>query len=192
MPPTPIRISDLAQCLPPMSGLPARRPAAPTPRRLRRRLGRPVPRTAAWKSFGCSYPNRARNSAFSVPAAHSPSATRPSRPAAPPQVPRAPRTTAVRPTPHRYRQSGHQDQNRQPPRPDQSPSCDNAATESLNSLYKRELADLRDQWKGIADVTRAVMEWVEWPNAQRLQTYCNNVSLFKYEEAFYRRHQTAA
>jgi putative transposase len=51
-------------------------------------------------------------------------------------------------------------------------SYDNAAAEALNSLYKRELIDLRGPWKGLADVTRATMEWVEWYNTQRIHSYC--------------------
>lgn len=71
-------------------------------------------------------------------------------------------------------------------------SYDNAAAEALNSLYKRELIDLRVPWKGLADVTRATMEWIEWYNTKRIHSYCNNASPFKYEEAFYGRHQAAA
>ena len=71
-------------------------------------------------------------------------------------------------------------------------SYDNAAAEALNSLYKRELIDLRGPWKGLADVTKATMEWVEWYNTKRIHSYCNNVPPFKYEDVFYRRHQTAA
>lgn len=71
-------------------------------------------------------------------------------------------------------------------------SYDNAAAESLNSLYKRELIDLRGPWKGLADVTKATMEWVDWYNNNRLHSYCNNVSPLKYEEAFYRTQASAA
>ena len=71
-------------------------------------------------------------------------------------------------------------------------SYDNSAAEALNSLYKRELIDLRGPWKGIADVTRATMEWIEWYNTKRLHSYCDNVPPLQHEEAFYRRHQTAA
>ena len=71
-------------------------------------------------------------------------------------------------------------------------SYDNSAAESLNSLYKRELIDLRAPWKGLADVTKATIEWVEWYNSKRIHSYCKNVPPLEYEEAFYRRHQTAA
>jgi putative transposase len=71
-------------------------------------------------------------------------------------------------------------------------SYDNAAAESLNSLYKRELIDLRGPWKGLADVTKATMEWVEWYNTKRIHSYCKNVPPFKYEEAFYQAQASAA
>lgn len=71
-------------------------------------------------------------------------------------------------------------------------SYDNAAAEALNSLYKRELIDLRGPWKGLADVTKATMEWVEWYNTQRIHSYCKSVSPFKYEEAFYQAQAPAA
>jgi putative transposase len=69
-------------------------------------------------------------------------------------------------------------------------SFDNAAAESLNSLYKRELIDLRGPWNGLADVMKATMEWVAWYNTERLHSYCNDVSPFEYEEAFYQAHET--
>jgi putative transposase len=71
-------------------------------------------------------------------------------------------------------------------------SYDNSAAESLNSLYKRELIDLRGPWKGISDVTKATMEWVEWYNTKRIHSYCNNVPPLEYEEAFYQSQASAA
>jgi len=71
-------------------------------------------------------------------------------------------------------------------------SYDNAAAESLNSLYKRELIDPRGPWKGPADVTKATMEWVEWYNAKRIHSYCKNVPPSEYEQAFYQAQASAA
>jgi putative transposase len=71
-------------------------------------------------------------------------------------------------------------------------SYDNAAAESLNSLYKRELIDFRGPWKGLSDVTKATMEWVAWYNNKRIHSHCNDVSPFRYEEAYYQAHKTAA
>ena len=39
-------------------------------------------------------------------------------------------------------------------------SYDNAAAESLNSLYKKELIDREGPWRGVEDVTLATLEWV--------------------------------
>src|SRR5436305_2209499 len=47
-------------------------------------------------------------------------------------------------------------------------SYDNAAAESLNSLYKKELIDHRGDWENATDVTLATMEWVAWYNTERL------------------------
>ena len=47
-------------------------------------------------------------------------------------------------------------------------SYDNAAAESLNSLYKRELIDFKKGWQGVDDVMFATMDWVSWYNEERL------------------------
>ena len=47
---------------------------------------------------------------------------------------------------------------------DKGDSYDNAAAESLNSLYKRELIDFEKGWEGVGDVMMATMEWVSWYN----------------------------
>lgn len=63
-------------------------------------------------------------------------------------------------------------------------SFDNAAAESLNSLYKKELIDFHGPWEGAVDVTIATMEWVAWYNNERLHSYCGNISPKEYEESF--------
>src|SRR5690606_570454 len=68
----------------------------------------------------------------------------------------------------------------------------NAAAESLNSLYKKELIDFRGGWENIMDVTIATMEWVAWYNTERIHSYCGNVPPREYEEAFHRSRGTAA
>ena len=45
----------------------------------------------------------------------------------------------------------------------QSPA-DVAFAEALNSLYKRELIDLRKDWQDTDDVMIATMDWVQWYN----------------------------
>jgi putative transposase len=65
-------------------------------------------------------------------------------------------------------------------------SYDNAAAESLNSLYKKELIDFHGGWKDATDVTIATMEWVAWYNSERLHSFCGNVPPSEYEETFQR------
>ncbi len=64
-------------------------------------------------------------------------------------------------------------------------SYDNAAAESLNSLYKRELIDFRKEWQGVDDVMLATMDWVSWYNEDRLHSYCGDMPPKEYEEIHY-------
>lgn len=70
-------------------------------------------------------------------------------------------------------------------------SYDNAAAESLNSLYKKELIDFRGGWQGVADVMLETMEWVAWYNEKRLHSYCGNMPPKEYEDAFYKAQEYA-
>lgn len=63
-------------------------------------------------------------------------------------------------------------------------SYDNAAAESLNSLYKRELIDFRGGWEGVDDVMAATMDWVHWYNEDRLHSYSGDMSPKEYEETY--------
>ena len=62
-------------------------------------------------------------------------------------------------------------------------SYDNAAAEALNSLYKRELIDLRKDWQGTDDVMIATMDWVQWYNEIRLHSYCGDMPPKEFEES---------
>jgi transposase InsO family protein len=55
-------------------------------------------------------------------------------------------------------------------------SYDNAAAESANSLYKKELIELDGPWGGVRDATFATMEWVGWYNSERLHSACGYIS----------------
>lgn len=70
-------------------------------------------------------------------------------------------------------------------------SYDNAAAESLNSLYKKELIDFRGGWRGVGDVMLETMEWVAWYNETRLHSFCGNIPPKEYEEAFYKARESA-
>jgi len=63
-------------------------------------------------------------------------------------------------------------------------SFDNAAAESLNSLYKRELIDPRE-WEDVDEVMLATMDWVQWYNEERIHSYSADIPPKKYEEAYY-------
>ena len=65
-------------------------------------------------------------------------------------------------------------------------SYDNAAAESLNSLYKRELIDLRKDWQGVDDVMVATAGWVHWYNEVRLHSYSGDIPPKEYEEIYYK------
>lgn len=70
-------------------------------------------------------------------------------------------------------------------------SYDNAAAESLNSLYKREVIDFHGAWEGVMDVTIATMEWVAWYNSERLHSYCGGIPPKEFEEWFYKSQESA-
>jgi putative transposase len=65
-------------------------------------------------------------------------------------------------------------------------SYDNAAAESLNSLYKRELIDLRAPWEGEDDVMVVTGDWVQWYNEERIHSYAADMPPKKYEEMYYK------
>jgi putative transposase len=68
-------------------------------------------------------------------------------------------------------------------------SYDNAAAESLNSLYKKELIEREGPWRGVQDVTLATMEWVAWYNTERLHSACGYTPPKEYEESYYARQE---
>ncbi len=63
-------------------------------------------------------------------------------------------------------------------------SYDNAAAESVNSLYKKELIDRDGPWDGVRDVTFATMEWVAWYNSERLHSACGYIPPKEFEENY--------
>ena len=70
-------------------------------------------------------------------------------------------------------------------------SYDNAAAESLNSLYKRELIDFEKGWEGVDDVMIATMEWVSWYNEERIHSYCGDIAPKRFEELYYKVQESA-
>jgi putative transposase len=68
-------------------------------------------------------------------------------------------------------------------------SYDNAAAESVNSLYKKELIDRDGPWAGVRDVTFATMEWVAWYNSERLHSACGYIPPKEFEDNYYIQHE---
>jgi putative transposase len=66
-------------------------------------------------------------------------------------------------------------------------SYDNAAAESLNSLYKKELIEPEGPWKGVSDVTLATLEWVSWYNNERLHSACGYMPPEEFEKQYHAR-----
>lgn len=64
-------------------------------------------------------------------------------------------------------------------------SYDNAAAESLNSLYKKELIEPEGPWEGVTDVTLATLEWVAWYNKERLHSACGYAPPEEFEDKYY-------
>ena len=71
-------------------------------------------------------------------------------------------------------------------------SYDNAAAESVNSLYKKELINREGPWNGIDDVTLATLEWVSWYNTQRLHSACGDIPPNEYEDNYYTQQENSA
>ena len=63
-------------------------------------------------------------------------------------------------------------------------SYDNAAAESVNSLYKKELINREGPWQDAGEVAVATAEWVHWYNNDRLHSACGNVPPAEYENAW--------
>jgi putative transposase len=69
-------------------------------------------------------------------------------------------------------------------------SYDNAAAESVNSLYKKELIERDGPWAGVRDVTFATMDWVAWYNNDRLHSSCGYLPPKEFEESYYARQES--
>ena len=63
-------------------------------------------------------------------------------------------------------------------------SYDNAAAETVNSLYKKELINREGPWQDAGHVTVATAEWVAWYNNDRLHSATGNVPPSEYENTW--------
>jgi len=73
-------------------------------------------------------------------------------------------------------------------------SYDNALAETINGLYKAEVIHKDGPWRGMDDVERATLTWVDWFNNRRLLSSIGDIPPREYEENYYRQieYQKAA
>ena len=71
-------------------------------------------------------------------------------------------------------------------------SYDNARAETLNGLYKSEVIHKNGPWKGLDDVERATLTWVEWFNNRRLLRPIGDVPPAEYEMLYYQTESSEA
>ncbi len=68
-------------------------------------------------------------------------------------------------------------------------SYDNALAETINGLYKAEVIHKDGPWRGMDDVERATLTWVEWFNNRRLMEPLGHIPPREFEENYYRQTQ---
>ena len=71
-------------------------------------------------------------------------------------------------------------------------SYDNALAETINGLYKAEVIHKNGPWKGLDDVERATLTWVEWFNNRRLLQPIGDVPPAEYEMLYYQTESSEA
>ena len=69
---------------------------------------------------------------------------------------------------------------------------DNALAETINGLYKAEVIHKNGPWKGLDDVERATLTWVEWFNNRRLLRPIGDVPPAEYEMRYYQTESSEA
>jgi len=71
-------------------------------------------------------------------------------------------------------------------------SYDNALAETINGLYKAEVIHKDGPWKGLDDVERATLTWVDWFNKHRLFGPIGDIPPVEYEMMYYQRESAKA
>ena len=64
-------------------------------------------------------------------------------------------------------------------------SYDNAMAESINSLYKAEVIHKDGPWRGLDDVERATLTWVDWFNNRRILEPIGDMPPAEFEKMYY-------
>lgn len=70
-------------------------------------------------------------------------------------------------------------------------SYDNALAETINGLYKTEVIHKNGPWRGLDDVERATLAWVEWFNNRRLLRPIGDRPPAEYEMMYYQQTESS-
>ena len=71
-------------------------------------------------------------------------------------------------------------------------SYDNALAETINGLYKAEVIHKDGPWKGLDEVERATLTWVDWFNHRRIMSSIGDMPPSEYEDLYYQQGESAA
>ena len=70
-------------------------------------------------------------------------------------------------------------------------SYDNALAETINGLYKAEVIHKDGPWRGLDDVKRATLTWVDWFNNRRLRQPIGDVPPAEFEIMYHQRIESS-
>ena len=70
-------------------------------------------------------------------------------------------------------------------------SYDNALAETINGLYKAEVIHKNSPWRGVDEVEKATLTWVEWFNNRRLLRPIGDLPPAEYEMLYYQRVESS-
>ena len=68
---------------------------------------------------------------------------------------------------------------------------DNALAETINDLYKAEVIYKDGHWRGLEDVERATLTWVEWFNNRRLLRPIGDVPPAEFEMRYHQQTESS-
>jgi len=70
-------------------------------------------------------------------------------------------------------------------------SYDNALAETINGLYKAEVIHKNGPWRGLDDVERATLTWVDWFNHRRLLQPIGDIPPSEFEMLYYQQTESS-
>ena len=69
-------------------------------------------------------------------------------------------------------------------------SYGNALAGTINGLYKAEVIHKDGPWRGLDDVERATLTWVDWFNQRRLLRPIGDAPLVEFEMMYYQQSES--